>query len=343
MLTGDPINLFLDRDNLVWGDDWRPKIDGSLSSVAFFIPIITPRYFKSAECRRELNFFARSAERLGIKELVLPILYVDFPGLQDDPPADDLIALVRRFQWVDWGERKFDERGSGACRRAVSELAQRLVDANRAAEQAASQGVILAGAEALEDEEELGSLDKLGIMETAIPDLSETIVEIGRTIEQIGAAMSTATSEITTRSAQGSALAARLAVTRQLAEKLVAPAEHVRDLGNDFASSLHDVDEGVRILIERAPEEAVDKESQEQFLSFFDSVRSMVAQSEQGFAAVQSMIDSMAPIEKMSRDLRGPLKTLRQGLTLLVDGLSVMRSWVSLIDSAVARFPELKG
>jgi len=102
MLTGEPIQLFLDWDNLVWGDDWHPKIDQSLSSIAFFIPIISPRFFKSAECRRELNFFARNAEKLGIKELVLPILYVDFPALHDDPQGDDLVALIARFQWMDW-------------------------------------------------------------------------------------------------------------------------------------------------------------------------------------------------------------------------------------------------
>jgi hypothetical protein len=32
MLTGEKIGLFLDRDDITWGEDWRSKIDESLSS-----------------------------------------------------------------------------------------------------------------------------------------------------------------------------------------------------------------------------------------------------------------------------------------------------------------------
>jgi hypothetical protein len=56
-LRAEKIELFLDRDDLHWGDQWRHKIDAALSNVAFFVPVITPRYFASAECRRELQFF----------------------------------------------------------------------------------------------------------------------------------------------------------------------------------------------------------------------------------------------------------------------------------------------
>lgn len=59
MLIGEPLDLRLDRDAIKWGEVWRDKIDLSLASVAFFIPVMTPRYFMSAECRRELQFFAR--------------------------------------------------------------------------------------------------------------------------------------------------------------------------------------------------------------------------------------------------------------------------------------------
>jgi len=63
MLTGESIDLFLDRDDLEWGNDWRATVDGSLAVTAFFIPVLTPRYFSSAECRRELNAFVRKAKR----------------------------------------------------------------------------------------------------------------------------------------------------------------------------------------------------------------------------------------------------------------------------------------
>jgi hypothetical protein len=43
MLTGETIELFLDKDSIEWGEVWRVKINESLASVAFFIPVMTPR------------------------------------------------------------------------------------------------------------------------------------------------------------------------------------------------------------------------------------------------------------------------------------------------------------
>jgi hypothetical protein len=334
MLTGEPIDLFLDRDQLAWGDDWRPEIDSSLASIAFFVPVITPRYFKSDECRRELNFFARRAERLGVKELVLPVLWVSFPGLHDDNPADDLISLVKRFQWSDWTTLKFEELGSGEYRRAVVQLAERLVKANANAEVSAAT-LDLDAVAAADDEDEFGSLDKLGAMEESLPHMTEILVEVGEAIQDIGRAMQGATEDIRANVNPKAEVANRLRVARDLATRLAEPAGQVRSLGSNFSGSLNDVDEGVRIIIERAPAEIADTpDALEQFESFFSSIREMVTQAEVGMGAISSMIAQSEPIEKMSRDLRKPLRTLREGLTLFVDGLSIMRGWVKLIDEA---------
>ena len=41
MLTDEKIDLFLDKDAISWGEDWRNKLDDSLASIAFFIPVLT--------------------------------------------------------------------------------------------------------------------------------------------------------------------------------------------------------------------------------------------------------------------------------------------------------------
>ncbi|MFD4422017.1 TIR domain-containing protein [Agromyces sp. NPDC058484] len=341
MLTGESINLFLDRDQLVWGDDWRPKIDASLSSIAFFVPIISPRYFKSKECRRELNFFARQAERLGFKELVLPVLWVDFAGLHEESPADELLTLVGRFQWSDWTALKFAELGTGEYRRAVAQLAERLVHANSAAE--ASTAKLDIDAVETESEDEPGTLDKLGVMEESLPQMTGILTQVGAAIEDIGRAMQSATSEIHANQNPSSALANRLRVARNLAGELSTRVDSVRALGSEFATSLNDVDEGVRIIIARAPEESVrDPEARANFEGFFAAIRAMVVQAELGLGAVAQMIAQIEPIEKMSRDLRKPLRILREGLTLFVDGLTVMRGWLTLIDEVEPKLDRLE-
>jgi hypothetical protein len=66
----------------------------------------------------------------------LPLLYVDVSSLHEDAPDDPLVAFVKTFQWVDWSELRFSDIDSGEYRRGVARLAQRLVEANRMAEEA---------------------------------------------------------------------------------------------------------------------------------------------------------------------------------------------------------------
>ena len=51
LLSGEPLKLFIDRNDIAWGEEWRKRVDSSLAQTTFFIPIITPRYFTRPECR----------------------------------------------------------------------------------------------------------------------------------------------------------------------------------------------------------------------------------------------------------------------------------------------------
>lgn len=335
MLTGEPLTLFLDRDAIRWGDDWQGKVDSSLASVAFFIPVLTPRYFMSPECRRELQFFARKVTRLGIKELVLPLLYVDVPGLHDSPPQDDLVALVSTFQWEDWRELRFADLSAESYRRAVARLASRLADANKQVETVDVAAIALRAEEGPSgtEDDSPGFLDKMASAEDTLPRLVETIDAIGRDIELIGQTMQQATADIQRGETQTKGFAARLLVVRKVARQLAEPAERVWSFGNQFASQLHEVDQGFRTIIERAASEVEQNpDSRAAVCAFLAAVRSMSAATHVGLDSTQGMIDAIAPVEKMSRDLRPVLRRLRQGLTTMVEAREVSDEWVNLID-----------
>jgi hypothetical protein len=57
MKTASTLEVFLDRDSIRWGEEWRERIDSAVAGTTFFIPIVTPRYFLRKECRRELLSF----------------------------------------------------------------------------------------------------------------------------------------------------------------------------------------------------------------------------------------------------------------------------------------------
>jgi hypothetical protein len=108
--------------------------------------------------------------------------------------------------------------------------------------------------------------------------------------------------------------------------------DRIWSFGNEFASQLHEVDQGVRLLIERSSIEVKEcPESKVQWCSFFDAVRTMAAKTNLGMSSIQGMIESIGPLEKMSRDLRPVLRQLRRGLTAMVEAREVSEEWLHLI------------
>lgn len=337
MLTGEKINLFLDADALKWGEDWRAKIDDSLSSIAFFIAVLTPRYFMSAECRRELQFFARRATSLGIKELVLPLLYVDVPRIHDASSPDDLMALVRTFHWEDWRDLRFMDTASEGYRRGVARLAARLVDANKQAETAVVVPPTIAGDVTSKDDTDNapGLIDRMAAAEEALPKWQEALQSLKSSIESIGQVMTEAKADVDRADAQSKGFAGRLVVARRVAGKLKEPVDRIWSDSNEFASQLHQVDDGLRALIEQAAAEVQGApDSRPAVCEFFETIRQLSASAHEVLESVRQMIESIAPVESMSRDLRPPLRRLREGLTIMVEAQEVTDEWIQLIERA---------
>jgi hypothetical protein len=79
--TAEKLELFVDRESIEWGEAWKRRIDTAIAGTTFFIPIITPSYLLSPECRRELLKFVREAERLGLAQLLMSVYWVTVPAL----------------------------------------------------------------------------------------------------------------------------------------------------------------------------------------------------------------------------------------------------------------------
>lgn len=172
LLSGEPLRLFVDRNDLAWGEEWRERIDSSLAETTFFIPVITPRYFTRPECRRELLEFAAKAKMLGVEELLLPILYIEMRGLSTDS-ADEAVALVARTQYVDWRKNRLLEPRSREYRVAVNALAQRLLDiAGKVAETQLKRELN----SDLADDGVDGITDLVTQIETFLPDWLEAVM-----------------------------------------------------------------------------------------------------------------------------------------------------------------------
>lgn len=334
LVTGESIELFLDNGSLLWGDDWRKKIDEALSSIVFFVPIITPRYFMSAECRLELQSFVRRAEALGVRELILPIVYVNVLALRDEQPTDDAVALVKTFQWEDCSALRLEDRSSGAYRSAVARVAQRLADADRKVLLASTVPAPME-AEESSPQEGPGSLDLLAAAEVALPRWSHTMTAVREEIDVVAAVVTAAAEQMKREDTARRGFAGRLGVVRRLAGQLSPHAERIVELANDFTTDLYDVDGGMQAMIGQAPTQAEQgKVSTSEMCSFFSTVLGLCQASRDGLTGLRRMVEAVEQSESVSRDLRPPLQTLRKGLTVMVEGQSVTDEWERLIQAS---------
>jgi hypothetical protein len=330
-LRAESIKLFLSRDDLHWGDSWRGEINDALTNVAFFVPILTPRWFHSAECRREFQYFVDRASRLGVSQLIMPILYIDVAALHEDVVEDPIVATLKDIQWQPWTDLRFKERSSEEYRRAVSLLAEEM---SRRVAVVETVDVIPA-IEAEEEEEAEGFLDKVAALEEAMPRWAETLQNIQTEIENIGSIVSDGARDMNRGENQGKGFAARLTVARRLANELSGPAERLEILGQEFATDLTQIDVGFRAVVDQStllsPD---DTEEVQAYLSFVTMIKDLSASANGGLGSIGGLVDSIEPIERMSKDMRPPLRRLRKALTSMVEARAITDSWMEVVGRA---------
>lgn len=151
--SGDDLEVFLDRNSLAWGEMWRTKINDALGSAPFLIAVVTPKFVKSQECRRELLTFVAESKSRGFSRLLLPILLIDVPGLSEDS-EDEVLALLARTQYVNWTRLRLKSEEDPEVLAAVNGLALRIMELQAEVErdlQAVEQREDQDGQEAIDD------------------------------------------------------------------------------------------------------------------------------------------------------------------------------------------------
>jgi hypothetical protein len=129
--TGAPFDIFQDRKDIAWGQQWQERINQSLDAVTFLIPIITPAFFRSEACRDELERFLKREEELGRDDLILPVYYVSCPALQDKAKRehDKLAQIIAARQYADWRELRLKPLSAVPVRKALAKMAEQIVAA----------------------------------------------------------------------------------------------------------------------------------------------------------------------------------------------------------------------
>jgi hypothetical protein len=124
--SGVPLHIFIDRNDIEWGETWRSRIDESLGSATLLIPIVTPSYFLSLACRDELTKFLEREKELKRRDLILPIYYIETPQFENRPShnADALADELSTRQYVDWRHLRKVDLGSQVVDEHIERLAK---------------------------------------------------------------------------------------------------------------------------------------------------------------------------------------------------------------------------
>ncbi len=128
--TGEEFPIFQDRNDIAWGQAWQERIEQALDAATLLVAIITPSFFRSPACRKEVERFLERERELSRHDLILPVYYVSTPEL-DDPAlrdADDLAKELASRQFADWRELRFESFTSPAVRKTLAQLATRMRD-----------------------------------------------------------------------------------------------------------------------------------------------------------------------------------------------------------------------
>jgi hypothetical protein len=331
LLTAEKLELFVDRESIQWGEAWKERIDTAIAGTTFFIAVITPSYFRSAECRRELLKFAREAERLGLGQLLMSVYWVRVSELDDNPEesSDEAVRFVAKYNLEDLREARLEDRDSAAYRKAVAKLAEELVKQAESVRQIEDVPTPLAkteieATEQSEADDGPGIIDRLAATEYAMPKAVELLQGISQHMEEINEKLERASTDFEAASKRGQGMKAALSVTNRLAHELSEPATSIATGGEEYGQVLADVDSGVNArfeLLEMAEELSSDDK---QFLQELIDSNTAAVQGQEG---LEALLTAAEPVATFSRSLRRPIDDMRRGLRGVIDGNAVVSDW----------------
>jgi hypothetical protein len=134
---GQTVQLFQDAASIGPGAAWERHIRENLLASSFLIPILTPGFFQSEWCCREVLEFREREGALGRDDLIFPIHYIDTdhldPDRSDDCWSAEVYALLRTRQIANFRPLRFKDYESEAVLTALDRVAIGIRDALRGA------------------------------------------------------------------------------------------------------------------------------------------------------------------------------------------------------------------
>jgi hypothetical protein len=325
---GRDLDIFIDRESVGWGEDWRTAIRSSIDSAMVFMPIITRQYFNRPACREELLTFHSEARALGVTSLLLPVVLLGHSYISAD--SQDIAArLISERQCRDLKEAWIAGAQSPIWRATIVQLAGELVEAATAAERALTDGIAppTTGPSQDADDDAPGAAEVSEALEHFGEESQRLVTSLADVLNNVPGAMSNP--ERLLEMSQADARRELLDVASQL-QPLGA---EFQDRGREFESVAVRTDEIMRAYVRYLRESGNDEflERERASLDGTEEALEPVADAERYLA---EFIEQLRPLEVTSAPMRNSLRGFREGGKAIRGGIAIMRSWPRIVDES---------
>lgn len=340
MLTGEALNLFIDRDGLAWGVKWQESITAGIDSSMFFIPVLTPRYFQSTNCLKELGQYLAKVEIEGAPQLILPILFVDVD--RDYLDIDrGLLGKVLAYQYEDWTDLRFVPRSSERYKRAINKMAERLLSANIALERAVNQPSVepvlnldnsdLAPTASgdcssdQENEERDGILDSFVKITESNKKINDQLQRASSDLIRMGEVFNAGTEQLTKDGAVKADPQKTLIISRQVASNLMPIASSYSKNIDEFSGTVFSMDHSMRVCLTHIVNDPNAPASEKE--KVLDSVINLSEKAEMAREQTRVFLTKVSGLKNLSRALAKPVKTIESATNKCLAAFDMISEW----------------
>ena len=331
--SGRDLDVFVDRESIGWGSDWRASISESVENATVFIPLLSANYLDSDACREEFLAFHSKAEVLGVTELLLPILLFR-SSLFGDGTTDDVAQIAESRQYKCIEDAVLCGFQSPEWLQCTRDLAEALLEALTQAENsllAGAPGTVppdegphkhADGGDATHDIEESGLAELMTGLETSIERMTAATERLGSAIEALGEVPGKAgelPEDPTPKQVN--------AWTLRLAHEFKGPADTLEVGGRELFDATKSLDE-VLVKLKQLTNSVGDipelsatlTEGRKDLITGFGDLHEVAD-------GMEELLETMRPAEVLSVPVRKAMQPARRGFTSIRDSLKLIESW----------------
>lgn len=326
--SGRDLEVFVDRESIGWGEDWRERLSESVQGATIFIPLLTATYLDRPACRDEFLAFHAKAEVLGVTELLLPILVFKSPLFTAENP-DEIVQIAEALQYECIEEALLGGFESPMWLQCTAKLAEKLIAALAKAEASLleADGSVATPVESGDSpppdavDEAGGLAEYMDVMSTSIDAMNHAATGLSEAMEGLGAAtepVGDLPDVPTPKQVQTWAI--------RLASGFKDPSAKLEAHGRDLYAATTRLDEAM-IGIRQIAEELDSPELAQPLTEGLEEIVTNFGDLSESAESLDDLLVSMKPAEVISVPLRKSLQPARRGLTAVLDALRLIESW----------------